>query len=54
MGKRNIDSCLSKTAYNSYEEAAQTAKYVYETEGIKLKVYKCLICGNYHLTKGKK
>lgn len=54
VGRRNIDSCLSKTSYETYEDALATLNYVYETEGIKLKIYKCPICGNYHLTKGKK
>ena len=52
MGRSNIDKiCFGKTRHNTKEEAEQHINYLWETEGINLRWYKCPMCGGYHLTK---
>lgn len=46
--------CLKKRRFNTKEEAQATATYVYKTSGTKLNVYKCHICGRWHLTHNNK
>lgn len=54
MGKKNIDKiCFSKVRHATKQEAEQHADYLWETEGIDLKVYKCPICNGYHLSSKK-
>lgn len=53
MGKRNIDNCLSKSIYETWDEAKESADYLFAVEGMDLEPYKCPICQKYHLTKGK-
>ena len=54
MGKSNIDkTCFSKSAYDTYEDAMETAEYILLTEHVRLFPYKCPICGSYHLTSQK-
>lgn len=55
MGQSNIDKiCHSKTGYETWEEANSTAEYLYETENLDLDIYKCPICGMYHLTSKRR
>lgn len=54
MGRSNIDKiCFSKTRHATKEEAERHADYLWETEGLELKVYKCPICNGWHLTSKK-
>lgn len=51
MGRRNIDKiCLSKTRYETKEDAEDTVLYLLETKQIELYVYECPICRGFHLT----
>lgn len=54
MSKPLIGFCLKKRRFNTKEEAQATATYVYKTSGTKLNVYKCHICGGWHLTHNNK
>ena len=48
-----IPTCFLKTRHATKEEAERHADYLWETEGIDLKVYKCPICNGWHLTSKK-
>ena len=55
MGKKNIDKiCFSKVRHETAEEAELHADYLYETQDIKLDIYKCPICNGWHLTSKRK
>lgn len=49
-----IVACQSKKAYQSKQEAEDTATYLFHEKGIDLDTYHCNICSNYHLTSGGK
>ena len=46
--------CLKKRKFNSREAAQAVATHVYKTVGLKLNVYKCHVCGGWHLTHNGK
>ena len=54
MGKRMIDNCLGKSVYETWEDAQESADYLFVIEGIELEPYKCPICQQYHLTRSGK
>jgi len=39
--------------YETKEDALETVRYIKEEYGTVLKVYKCPVCGKYHLTEGR-
>lgn len=39
-----------KQAYNTRESAERRAQIILKEKGVKLSVYKCFMCGEYHLT----
>lgn len=55
MGRANIDkTCLSKTRYETEQEAREYCQYLFETYDLILFPYKCPLCQGFHLTSGKK
>lgn len=54
MAKRPIDNCLGKSVYETFEDAKETADYLFYSEDIDLEPYKCPICQQYHLTRRSK
>jgi hypothetical protein len=50
-----IELPCKKTMYNTAEEANDMVKFIEETrEGQKIHVYKCTVCGFWHLTSKSK
>jgi hypothetical protein len=47
------ESCKSKIAYETYEEADEVRGKQASKSGKPLKIYKCERCGLYHLTSKK-
>jgi hypothetical protein len=46
-----IEARCKKTIYDSFDDAKASADYLRENKGVKdLSVYKCTICGFWHLT----
>jgi hypothetical protein len=46
-----IEAPCKKTIYTSFAEAKETIEYLQENKGVKdLSVYKCSVCGFWHLT----
>lgn len=50
MSRTLTGLCLKKRRFVTQEEAQATATHVYKTAGLKLNVYKCPVCGGWHLT----
>lgn len=44
-------SCYTKKAYTDPRLAARVAARVERKRGVRLRVYGCTLCGQYHLTK---
>lgn len=44
-------TCLRKRRYRDVYEAMESAREVFQREGVILAVYECPFCGGYHLTK---
>ena len=50
-----IESPCKKTMYNSLIDAKESLDYLQENKGVKdLSVYKCSVCGFWHLTSKSK
>lgn len=49
-----VGLCLKKRRFDTQEAAQATATYVYKTSELKLNVYKCPVCGGWHLTHNNK
>lgn len=50
---KRIIQCNSKTPYETKDAALVALNYL-KRQGLILKVYKCPMCGKYHLTEVKK
>jgi len=46
-----LSMCLGKRFYRNEEHALKVAAKVFKDRQVKLRVYACPYCGNYHLTK---
>lgn len=46
-----VESPCKKTMYNSFAEAKESIDYIKENKWVKeLSIYKCTVCGFWHLT----
>lgn len=45
--------CYRKAGYTTEKKARNKVKKILEISGVKLYVYDCRQCGNFHLTKNK-
>lgn len=53
MSIKQIKDCLKKTRYKTASIADKAADTLFFYKKLKLFVYKCKICQDYHLTKFK-
>jgi len=55
MKKKALNDCLRKVKYDTPEQAKWDIKRIRYQKGVnppvELKVYKCPICGGYHITR---
>jgi hypothetical protein len=46
-------SCLRKTRYREHQQAVRMSHKVRNRSGLKLRSYRCELCGGWHLAKAE-
>lgn len=49
--EEQIETCQRKTRYETHDEAKAAVKQQRRDYGSKRYIYKCQVCGDFHLTK---
>ena len=51
MSKGIVTACVGKRRYDTEQEALEATQYLRKTQDLSLSVYRCTVCGGWHLTK---